>query len=68
MRGLFNEGEFVSLKTVLEWNTASTEIGNMTTQLLEEMPPIGHAGLLYDTTQNVKYNSHSCSYHMENPL
>jgi hypothetical protein len=29
MRGIFNEGEFVSLKTVLEWNIASTEIGNM---------------------------------------
>jgi len=67
MRGLFNEGEFVSLKTVLEWNIASTETGNMTTQLLEEMPPSGHAGLLY-TIQNVKYNSHSCSYHVENPL
>jgi hypothetical protein len=68
VRGLFCEGEFVSLKTVLEWNIASTEIGNMTIQLLNATPPFGHAGLLYDIIQNVKYNSHSCSDHVENPL
>jgi len=67
MRGLFHEGEFVSLKAVLEWNIGNTEMGNTTIQLPNAMPPFGHAGLLYDT-QNVNYNSHSCSDHVENPL
>jgi hypothetical protein len=67
MKGLFHE-EFVSLKTVLEWNIASNETGNMTIQLLNALPPFGHAALLYNTTQNMKHNSHSCSAHVENPL
>lgn len=64
----FHEEEFVSLKTVLEWNIASNEIGNMTIQLLKALPPFGHAGLLYDTIWNIQYNSHSCSDHVVNPL
>jgi len=67
MRGLFHEEEFVSLKTVLEWNIASNEKGNMTIQLLKALPPFGHAGLLY-IIRNIKYNSHSCSDHVLNPL